>query len=90
MAGFTFDSLDGDGFYESLARDESAKLRALLRAIPKWEQVARAELEAVERTNDSLAAEEYRQIHARQSNDGFSLLQQTNRALFAGRLRHNG
>jgi hypothetical protein len=76
--------MDDRFFNEIEVRHEMGKLRGLLRAIPKWEEVAVAEVDALAATDLSEMSEEQRHWHDEYVNDGYYGIDQTKEALYRG------
>src|SRR4051812_47363367 len=72
-----------DFFYEIIARDDTAKLRALLDAIPEWERVAVERVKAAETEDMTGIPEHHREMRAQQVNDEFFMVHLTTQALYA-------
>jgi hypothetical protein len=71
-------------FNESIASDDTAKLRGVLRAIPKWEGVAIAEIRAVADPDMSRMTPEEQHWFSEHMNDQYYMLSETKKALFCG------
>ena len=76
--------MDDRFFNEVVVRDEVSKLRALLRAIPKWEEVAVAEVDALAAIDLGEMSEEQRHWHGENVNDSYYSIDVTKDALFGG------
>jgi hypothetical protein len=74
--------MDDRFFNEVVVRDEMNKLRALLRAIPKWEGVAVAEVDALAASDLSAMSEEQRHWHGEHVNDRYYGIGETKEALY--------
>ncbi len=74
--------MDDRFFNEVVIRDEVNKLRALLRAIPKWEGVAVAEVDALAASDLGEVSEEQRHWHGEYVNDCYYDIEETNEALY--------
>jgi hypothetical protein len=74
--------MDDRFFNEVVVRDEMNKLRALLRAIPKWEEVAVAEVDALTASDLSEMSEEQRHWHSEYVNDRYYGIEETKEGLY--------
>ncbi len=82
MAGMR--TMDDRFFSECIFRDEAAKLRAIRRAIPKWEELALREVKVDESKDLDGMSDLQQHWHSEYINDQYHLLNQTTNALFAG------
>jgi hypothetical protein len=69
---------------ELIIHDDASKLRAILRAIPIWEEVAVAEIRATESADTSQMTPEQQNWHAEQVNDQFYMIDAVKNSLYAG------
>jgi hypothetical protein len=76
--------MDDRFFNESVVRHEVGKLRALLRAAPKWEEAATAEVNALAAADPGQMSEEQGHWHAEYINDRYSGIEETREALYRG------
>jgi hypothetical protein len=76
--------MDNRFFNECIARDDASKLKSILRAIPKWEEVAVAEVRATESADSSQMTSEQQHWHGEYVNDQFYMIDATKNGLLAG------
>lgn len=77
--------MDGPRFFNEIeVRDRVSNLKALLRAIPKWEDVALAEVRAEESVDTSEMSDLQQQWHADYVNDGLYMVDVTKESLYMG------
>jgi len=76
--------MDDRFFNEIVVRDEVSKLRALLQAVPKWEEVAVAEADAFAASDHGEMSAEQQHWHDEFINDRYFSIDVTKEALFRG------
>jgi hypothetical protein len=76
--------LDDRFFNQCVVRDEAAKLRAILRAIPKWQAIALEEIATLEANSSESFSSAQQHWRSEFINDQHYLADQTANALFAG------
>src|SRR5271157_5246365 len=75
--------MDNRFFNECIALDDASKLKAILRAVPKWEEVAVAEAHATESADTSQMTSKQQHWHGEYVNDQFYMIDATKNGLLA-------
>src|SRR5438046_1973013 len=81
MTSMLFDDVRFD---EMEIRDAMSRVRAILAAVPKWEQLAAAEVDAMDHVDLSQMSELQRHWHGEYLNDQRFLLDRTKESLMMG------
>jgi len=76
--------MDDRFFNECIARVEASKLKAMLRVVSKWEDVALAEVRSIEAADTSRMSEEQQHWHGEYLNDEHYMLDAVKNSLLAG------
>lgn len=76
--------MDNRFFNECVIRDELSKLRAVLRAIPKWERIAVTEVQKVERLDTTRFSDLQHSWHESRIVEEYELLDDVSEHLHAG------